>query len=146
MEQLHQEEVLIRACTRNNRLFGLMKEHGFGGKGRVNVAAFSRKIGIGQNVIGDLLNIKIIPMHSKNSRFGRSGEYIHAALKIAEYFNVEVEELFPIDMYLKVKCSKTERPATLEELPKLISLMESYCTEPLSGIPIPMKIMEGSHE
>lgn len=119
---LSQNEVRIKAQARNNRLYALIKSK-WVRCGKPNVAAFCRELEIDQSLVGRLLNLKEMPFYQEGKYIG---QYLSVAQKIADYFNVPVETLFPFDLYQRVINPTVSRDFSLKELPYLHNMMLSF--------------------
>lgn len=81
------KEIRVEMRMRNNRLWNLIFPKWD------TVAAFCRELELHQVVVGELLNLKTCPINQK------TGEYRVVCEKIAKYFRVLAEDLFPLDIY-----------------------------------------------
>lgn len=117
---LAEKEVLLTAQARNNRLYHLINEK-WSRCGKPNVAAFSRDIGVDEGMAGKLLNLRMFPIGEEGSR--HVGQYIPAARKIADYFDLPVEYLFPLDLYRRVAQPCIAREISLAQLPYVERMM-----------------------
>lgn len=85
------KDLLVQTRFRNNILYQLMA-------GR-NVAAVCRDMGVNeQSALGDLLNLKRQPYRTWKGK-AKAGEFTASALRIAAYFKMLPEDLFPASLY-----------------------------------------------
>jgi hypothetical protein len=119
---LAEKEVRLVAQARNNRLYHLINENEKWSRcGKPSVAAFSRDVGVDEVAAGKLLNLRMFPICKAGSR--SAGQYTSTAQRIADYFDLPVEYVFPLHLYRRVINSFTAVEVSLAQLPYVEKMM-----------------------
>lgn len=135
---LAEKEVLLEVQVRNNRLYKLINAR-WSLKGKPNVAAFCRDADAEPVMVGKLLNLKISPLVKEGRH---AGQYLVAAEKMAAYFQMSVEELFPLELYRRVVKSKTSVAVSLKQLPYVERAFIEHAMNKNTDV-IDQKLIEG---
>jgi RNA polymerase sigma factor (sigma-70 family) len=110
------KDLLVQTRFRNNILWGLMA-------GRT-VAEVCRLIGFpDQTSFGDLLNLKRQPYRTWKGK-AKAGQFTAIALRIADYFKMLPEDLFPASLYALGLPDGFDRTFSSEEV--FLSLPKSH--------------------
>jgi RNA polymerase sigma factor (sigma-70 family) len=108
------KEFRVEVRVKNNLLFRAIETAGFD-----SVAAFSRACGVGNTVIGELLNMNAAPLNKR-------GEWRPPVLRIAKALLALPEDLFPADYLDRVlKQSKVVREFSAAEIEDVMHIAQS---------------------
>ena len=97
-----------------------------------SVSEFCRQTGFHKAIVGELINLRKPPLKFRKGK--ATDKYRDPCLKLAKFFKMLVEDLFPLHLY-EIKCTKLSREFDFKALPfvtsqlPMLSAPDAHLTE-----------------